>query len=33
VGALESLLVRARRTLKERLVPVLGPVLEEDNDV
>ena len=33
VGALESLLVRARRTLKERLAPVLGPVLEDDNEV
>jgi RNA polymerase sigma-70 factor (ECF subfamily) len=33
VGALESLLVRARRTLKERLAPVLGPVLEEDDEV
>ncbi len=33
VGALESLLVRARRTLKERLALVLGSALEEDHDV
>jgi RNA polymerase sigma-70 factor (ECF subfamily) len=29
VGAVESLLVRARRTLKERLGPLLGDALEE----
>ena len=33
VPGVKSLLVRARRTLKERLVPVVGSVLEEDNDV
>ncbi|MBM3599076.1 MAG: RNA polymerase sigma factor [Alphaproteobacteria bacterium] len=31
IGALESLLVRARRTLAERLGPVLRPAKESDN--